>query len=360
MSTLQKSLEQFDNVLNSLDNIPYNTLTEKFVPLVVGDLHISDKVSKVHKDYLAVCIDHLTEITNVIREKKVTHVLLLGDLIGRTTERNLQARETLMYLMKVLQTWNALTNNNVYSVRGNHDYATHLTDFEIFVSLGLIKTPSQLDIGSVRFHFVNYGEVRRPLDIHPEFYNVALTHDELHIAGVTSWFIRSKEAVDVETLDNFYGVSLILGGHIHTPSPKMVETQIKDKSVSLMYLGNATLPTYERSPWEFSYGVYFETDETKVEIGQHSFKVPPHDELFTRHLKDEEEEEEELEGLLDANVPVLDVEQLSQILSELNDYNLMGDADYKTQIKRLGGIDKDGVALALEYVEKVEYDFAKK
>ena len=357
MPALEQSMEQFEEVLK---NIPHNTLADRFVPLIISDLHISDKPSKVHKDYLAVCIDHLTDITNVIREKQVTHVLLLGDLIGRTTERNLQARETLMYLMKVLQTWNALTNNNVYSVRGNHDYSTHLTDFEIFTSLGLIKTPTQLDVGSIRFHFVNYGEVKRPLDIHPEFYNVALTHDELHIAGVTSWFIRSREAVDLESLENFYGIDLVLGGHIHTPSPKMVETQIKDKPISLMYLGCATMPSYERSPWEFTYGVYFNTDMESVDIAQHSFKVPSHDDLFVKRLKDNEVEEDEVDSLVNANVPVLDVSQLSEILSELSNYNLMGDADYKTQVKRLGGIDKDGVALALEYIEKVEYDFTQK
>lgn len=356
MPNVQESLESFEQILK---NIPVNALSEKFVPFVVGDLHISDKPSKVHNDYLQVCIDHLTDITQVIRDKGVTHLFLLGDLIGRTTERNLESREILMYLMKVLQTWNALTNNNVYSVRGNHDYGTNLTDFEIFTSLGLIQTPSHVDVGSVRFHLVNYGEVRRPLEIKEDYYNVALTHDELHIAGVTSWFIRSREAVDIETLDNFYGIDLILGGHIHTPSPKKVETQIKDKTISMMYLGNATLPSYERSPWDFTYGIFFITDEDDVTAGQHTFKVPTHDELFRKQIKDVEELEEE-GGLLDASVAILDVEQLSEILSELTNYNLMGDSDYKTQIARLGGIDKEGVALALEYVEKVEFDFDRK
>lgn len=356
MSVLQGSIKQFEEIMQ---NVPNNGVLNGFRPLVVGDLHISDRDSKVHKNYLEVCVNHLTEIVNVVRKKNITHIFFLGDLIGRTTERNLQNRETLMYMMKVLQTLNALTNGNVFSVRGNHDFGTNLTDFEIFVSLGLIKVSSHVDVGSIRFHLVNYGELRRPLDIHPEFYNVALTHDEIHIAGVTSWFIRSSEAVDLETLDNFYGVDLVLGGHIHKPSPKIVETQIKDKTISLMYLGCATHPTYERNPWTFTYGVFFDTDENGVSIAQHSFHVPSHDELFNKHLT-EGNEEDELEELLETDVPVLDVEQLSEILSELKQYNLLGVSDYKTQIKRLGGLDKKAVELALRYVEQVEYDFADK
>lgn len=350
---LEKSLKYFED----FQNIPYNVLANGFRPIVISDLHVSDKPSRVHVDYMRDCIEHLTEITELIRDNNITHVFLLGDLIGRTTERNLQSRGTLMYMMVVLQTWNALTNNQVYSVRGNHDYSTHLTDFEMFVSLGLVRNPSHVDVGSVRFHLVNYGEQERSLDIHPEFYNVALTHTELHVAGMTPWILRSKEAVDIETLDNFYGIDFIIGGHIHIPSPKVVSTYIKDREISLVYPGCKLFTAYERNPWTSTYAIYFDTDENDVKMGQFEFKIRPHDELFNPRKSSNEEEEEDdvLSG-----APVLDIAQLSEILSELTQYNLIGDGDYKSQIKRLGGMDKEGVELALQYIEQVEQDFSRK
>ena len=59
--------------------------------------------------------------------------------------------------------WNNITNNNVYSLRGNHDIGHKLTDFDLLLELGLIKNVNQLDVQVARFHMFNYGEETRKI-----------------------------------------------------------------------------------------------------------------------------------------------------------------------------------------------------
>lgn len=334
---------------NTNNNVHYNVLNKEYRPFVVGDLHISDKYSGRHVDYFQDCIDFLNQITDEIKKNKVTHLILLGDLIGRTTEKNLQSRDTLMYFMKVLQVWNELTDGNVYSIRGNHDFSEKLTDFEMFVTLGLIKTTNHLDVGSIRFHMLDYGAHDRQIEVDPELYNVALMHTELHVEGTTNWFFRSKEGVDLSSLENLYGVELAIAGHIHNPSVRMVQTSIKDKDISLFYPGNGTRPKFDANIWTKCYGVLFNTTEEDVSIGQIEFQLKEGHEIFRNTFEDIPEEDEEV-----TNAPMFNIEQLSEILQQLNDYNIMGEGDYKSQVVKLGGLDKDAVELALQYIEIVE------
>lgn len=329
--------------------IPTNASTTKFKPFIVGDLHISDKYSGRHVDYFQDCVDFLNNITEEMKKNEVTHLILTGDLIGRTTEKNLQSRETLMYFMKVLQVWNDMTGGNVYSVRGNHDFSEKLTDFEMFVTLGLIQTANFIDVGSIRFHFMDYGEHDRAIEYNEDKYNVAVMHTELHVEGITSWFFRSPEGVDLSSLENLYGVDLVIAGHIHNPSVRMVTTTIKDKDISLFYPGNGTRPKYDRNIWTKCFGILFDTDDVDVSMGTVEFDLKPADEIFRSTYEDVEEEE-----IVDDSTPMFNIEELSTILNQLNHYSIIGDSDYKTQITQLGGIDKEAVELALQYIEVVE------
>lgn len=323
--------------------------------LVIGDLHISDKFSSKHVDYFQDCIDFLAEITAIIKEKGITHVIHTGDLIGRTTEKNLKSRDSLTYMMSVLKYWNELTDGNVYSVRGNHDYSATTTDFEMFETLGFLKTADHIDIGAMRLHLINYGEHKRKIDFREDVYNAAVMHTNLQVEGVTTWFEGGHDGVELSSLENLYGVELVIAGHIHNPSERTVTTSIRDKSISLFYPGNGTRPRKERNLWDYCYAVLFDTDDEDVAIGQIEFKLRPKDEIFIEAevdiLDEDENEEEQLQ------VGKFNREDLADIMSQLKDYNLMGDADYKTQLKKLGGIDKDAVDLALSYIEAVEGEF---
>lgn len=319
--------------------------------LVVADLHLSDKYSGRHVDYFRDCIEFLEKITETIKVYKITHLILTGDLFGRTTEKNLQSRDSLLYVMKVFQVWNQMTNGNVYSVLGNHDISHKLTDFQLLVSLGLLKRVPFVDVGAVRFHLIDYGDHKRAVDIDSSKYNVAVMHANLQIEGITTWFRGGNDGVELSSLDNLYGVDFVISGHIHNPSIRLVETSIKDKTVQLFYPGNGTRPKYERDLWDKCYGVILETTATDdVNFKLVEYKLRPVEEVFQLTYEDVSTEEEE--SISDA--PIIDIQQLSAILEELKNYNLLGESDYKTQIKKLGGIDKEAVDLALQYIEMVE------
>jgi predicted phosphodiesterase len=336
----------FDDSANT--SITNQNNSAMYKALVVGDLHVSDKYSGRHVDYFRDCVEFLQQITDEMENNKVTHLFLTGDLIGRTTEKNLQSRDSLLYFMKVLQIWNQMTNGHVYSNRGNHDFAKNLTDFEFFVSMGLIKTDDFVDVGAVRFHLIDWGDHTRAVTISEDKYNVAIMHTNLQVEGITTWFRGGNDGVELSTLENLYGIEFVIAGHIHNPSIRVVETSIRDKSVQLFYPGNASRPRYEPNIWEKCFGVLFDTDDKDVSLGQVEFKLRPQNEIFQSTYDDLEEED-----LVD-DAPTFNIEQLSSILDELKNYNILGEADYKTQVIKLGGIDKEAVELALNYIEKVE------
>lgn len=319
--------------------------------MTIGDPHISDRYSGRHVDYFRDCVEWLDQVTEMIIKHKVTHLIVTGDWVGRLTEKNLQLRETLLYMIKVLQKWNELTNGNVYSITGNHDMSEKLTDYQVFVSLGLIKTGLDIDVNSVRFHLMDYGDHKRKLNIDESKYNVAVMHTELHVEGQTNWIFRSKEGVMLSSLDNLEGVKFVIAGHIHTPSEKTAVTSINGKDISLFYPGNGTRPSYDKNIWTHSYGVLFEADDEGADLQLVTFELRPPAEIFQRVMDDIEIEEEAEEQ---SNNTSFNLDELSDILKQLTEYNLMGDGSYKEQITKLGGLDESAVALALDYIEQVE------
>lgn len=317
--------------------------------LIIGDLHIFDKYSGRHVDYFGDCCWFLEYITEEMKKNVITDLFLTGDVVGRTVEKNLQSRESLMYFMKVLQIWNDMTNGNVYSNRGNHDIGVKLTDFEMFVTLGLLKTADFVDVESTRFHLIDYGEHNRELSVDENKYNVAIMHTNLQIEGITNWFERGKDGVELSTLENLYGVDLVIGGHIHNPSLRLVSTSIRDREVALFYPGNGTRPRYDKNIWNKCYGVLIDTNEKDTQLGQIEFTLKDPKDFYQSTFEDIDEDNELLE-----EAPLFNIEQLSEILDELKNYNIMGDSDYKSQVVKFGGIDKEAVNLALEYIEIVE------
>lgn len=335
-----------------------STSLTHYRPMVVGDLHVSDKPSNRHRNYLESCINFLNDITQRIRDENITHLFLLGDLVGRTTEKNFQERETMLYFVKVLQVWNSLTNNNVFAVKGNHDMGKSLTDFELFEGMGLIKTPSTYDLGCVRFHLISYGDHNRKIELREDGYNIALMHTQLMVDGKTTWLTRAADEVDLTSLHNLEGVSLILAGHIHEPSPRPITTSIRGTEVTLFYPGCGTRPKYERNVWEKVCAFILPITDESLDISQTEFQLEPADTFYSKTLSDED-----IEELADADndldKPTFNLDELVSILKELKDYNIMGEADYKTHLIRMGGLDKEATDLALKYIEEAEGVFLK-
>ena len=229
--------------------------------LVIGDLHISDRFSGRHINYLENCFETLDMIEKSIIDNNITHLICLGDWIGiGLAEKNLKERSSLLRLIQVLQRWNKLLNGNVYSLRGNHDIGKNMTDFDFLLSIGLLKNMNQLDIGSCRFHLFNYGEETHKVEIAEDKFNVGCFHTNLLIEGLTTWY-RGGVGVELSSLMNLYGINIAIAGHIHNPSLRLVSTSIRDSDISLFYPGCLTRPRLEPNMWEKGYGVVFVIDD---------------------------------------------------------------------------------------------------
>lgn len=321
--------------------------------LIIGDLHISDRYTGKHKNYLENCFEVLDMITESMKERKITHLIILGDWVGiGLREKNLRKRETLLRLMRVVMEWNNITNNNVYSLRGNHDIGHKLTDFDLLLELGLIKNVNQLDVQVARFHMFNYGEETRKIDVDDNMYNIGLFHANLLIEGKTTWY-RGGEGIELSTLDNLYGIDFAIAGHIHNPSLRIVSTSIRDRDITLFYPGNLTRPRFEPNLWEKGYGVVFIINDMNAVADMITYDLKPIDEVFETTFDEVELEVEEMKE-------TFDIEALAQILEELKTFNISGGMDYHSQIRQVAGIDKEAADLALKYLDIVESEFKNK
>ncbi len=319
--------------------------------LVIGDLHISDRFSGRHINYLENCFDCLDLIEKTIIDKKITHLICLGDWIGiGLAEKNLKERRTLLRLIQVLQKWNKLLNGNVYSLRGNHDIGKNMTDFDFFVTMGLLKNIPQLDIGTCRFHLFNYGEETRTIYVDHNKFNIGCFHTNLLIEGLTTWY-KGGVGVELSSLKNLYGISMAIAGHIHNPSLRLVSTSINDSKVSLFYPGCPTRPRLEPNMWDKAYGVIVTIDDFDTQIDLTEFPLKPLEEVFTTL------EEDPVKAMEDEETVPFDLETLNEILNELQYFNVNSGQDYVSQIKRVAGIDKVAADIALKYLEDAESQF---
>ena len=324
--------------------------------LVVGDLHISDVYVGHHKDYWQNCIDCASKITGIIKDEGITHLILTGDLIG-LREKNLRHRDSLLLVVLLLQEWNKLTNNHVYSVTGNHDVGGKLTDFGMLASMGVLKTTAHikdisrpedevayLDVGSCRFHFIDYGMERKSLNIdrRPSHSNVAITHNDIQVSGQTTWWYPSPNAFELSTMTNWKGVEFIVGGHIHNPSPEIAVTSIDGEKVSLLYAGCPTRPK-KSDIWDMAYGVVFGVQEKNVDVSLAYINLPKAEQIFVDTFTDVEDE------TVDS---ACSIEELAEILDSLSQYHLDSDGDIESQIKKYSVADKEAGDIALEYYRR--------
>jgi predicted phosphodiesterase len=284
-------------------------------------------------------------ITEVVKREKPAWIIFLGDIIG-VNERNIRDHQFLMRVLLFFETLNNITDGHVYTVKGNHDCGD-FTDFDFLVGLGLIKNPEYLDYEGkdgveVRFHFVNYGQEHRKLDILSNASNVVLGHADYYVEGVTTWY-SAKQGIELSKLGNFCGVDLVISGHIHLPSSEILYTTLKDgKPVGLFYTGSPSR-TAERieACWYF----YFEYSETEnsTDFSAELMQLPSVEDTFyppeNFELDEEESEEEERS------------QKLTDIVKEIIDSRLTT-GNIEHQIMIIPTADDDTKKLAIEYYRK--------
>ena len=329
--------------------------------LVIGDLHLSSTFSGKHKSYLSECLFTLERIRDIVVAEKASAVIFLGDLIG-VNEKNIKDRRFLTHVLMFFDYLNKVTNNNVYSVKGNHDIGD-FSDFDMLLGLGYIRNPKYInyygrrpgntkdDGFEVRFHLVNYGDEHNALRIastNGATNDVVLGHSDYYIDGVSNWYSANKN-IDVARLDNFIGVSYIFSGHIHTPSIEMLNTMMKDGSNIGLFFTGAPMRTVDRYDdcWYLTFEYKEEDGEWVTGYDTKNFGLQPCDEIFyddSEFIGTEEqhtEHEEELEKS----------KKLTEIVKEIIEGRITS-GDLNHQIDVVPGVDEEVKKLAKDYLEK--------
>lgn len=319
---------------------------------IFGDTHYSAIFQGAHKNYQEENFDSMARMIEIVKEEKFDAVVLLGDLIG-VSERNIRDLRFLLEVTVWLQTLNNLTNGNVFVVRGNHDIGD-FPQFEYFKGVGLIKTPTEVDhyvddVLMVRYHFVGYGEEKRPLryeGVEDGVHQIVFGHNDYSISGVTNWYY-SKNGVEMSTLGNFEHVSWVISGHIHHPSPDIYSQTIGSNEVFLFYPGAVSrVSSSEQYNDCFYFKLFYNEDEGGFDYEIKNFGLKPASEVFLQSKLDEENQEaleEELERK-ESN------KRLTEILNEAMGYRIVT-GDMMKQIDSFPHASDEAKSLAKQYLQ---------
>ena len=314
--------------------------------LVFADTHFSIVYEGKHINYAYDCFDNMSRILDIVNKEKPNAVIFLGDIIG-VKERNIIDRQFLMRVVLFFGMLFNITKGNVFVVRGNHDTGD-FSDFDFIAGLGYFKNPKYVDYTTdsgleLRFHFVNYGDERLPLELAKDgASNIVLGHADYYIEGVTNWYSEKKGRVELKTLQNFCGVDLVFSGHIHTPSKEFLYTNMPDGEVIGLFYPGSCSRTAERYDdcWYVSFE-YSEEDRS-VQYDANLMGLRKASEVF----RDEEEfiTDESAEELERKN------EALGVIIEEIFASRL-ATGDLFGQIDRIPA-DQDVKDLAKDYLHK--------
>jgi predicted phosphodiesterase len=319
--------------------------------LIFGDLHLSSMYEGTHKDYLFECYEIMDKIIAIVEKKKPKVIIFMGDLIG-VKEHGITDKRFLSRVMMFFSNLFSVTGGNVFSVKGNHDFGD-FSDFDFLLSLGYIKNPKFIDytVGGnleVRFHFVNYGDEKKPLEIAAEGSNIVLGHCDYYVDGVTTWYTPKKGRTDLKTLNNFCGVDMVISGHIHIPSVEVLYTSLPDgSSVGLFYPGCPTRVA-ERFDDCWYLVFYYEESESMTNYSAEQFELRKAEEVFypkEDYSYGEEDSAEVEDGALD------------EIINEIFESRL-AQGDIFGQIDKIPA-DEDVKTLAKEYLTKAVAEVEK-
>lgn len=321
--------------------------------LVFGDLHLSGVYQGTHRDYSGSCIrvmSRIYEIANKVAEEGgLSAILFLGDVFG-VKERNIKNPSFMINVVNFFQQLNALCNQNVYSVRGNHDYGD-CPDFYLFEQLGFLRNPDYVDFldgtnHQLRIHFMNYGAEDRKLDKAPdEVGNIVLAHNDFQVDGKTAWY-GGKDVIDTKTMTNLLNIDLLLSGHIHTPLSQMITFTIGDGSadgseVDFFIPGS---PTRDSERIDEVFYVEFNYDGIGYDVNIEPFGLWPASEEFFERAEVPSSEEFQEESERTAN--------LRAAFETLNKAQVFA-GDISDQIRNLPYAKPEAKDLALDYLDKV-------
>lgn len=324
--------------------------------LIIGDLHFSDVYTGRHKNYLANCFSVLGDIRDTVATLKPSVVVFLGDIVGQN-EGNVKNREVLSQLCQFFT--DLKKTSRVFCVRGNHDFNGSFPEFQFLSNLGFFETASTCDgffdyygeesqeIPEVRFHLVDYGAESKPLNLKEGgTSNIILAHNNFIIQGMTNWY-SAKGGIELAGMSNFCGADMVISGHIHNPSPQIVQTEMTGGgSLMLFYPGCPTRPTLDSGIYESCWYVEFAYDKDRKETtyGAIPFKLASVEDTF--YNSDDFVEERTEEELYDMERK----QALHEVLSNMMN-SRMSSIDLISQVYAVPTASDEAKKLAASYLQ---------
>ena len=219
--------------------------------LIYGDLHLLSKNYGSHKDYPAETLDIIDRLGKLAEQESVTHAICLGDF----THGRISSLEYRLKMEDWLSRMNRITGNNHYCLKGNHDVAGYgLTEFEYYVSKGILKPSCNMTIGNAYFTMADYGKLKEvEINKHDPSrpgYNILLSHDYLSFKDAR--LPNFGKATLIDNMSKLYPVNFILCGHIHkhmilngkVESDIQLDGNTYSNDVNIVYTGCLTRPSY--------------------------------------------------------------------------------------------------------------------
>lgn len=212
--------------------------------LIYGDIHLSSKNYGAHVDYPRETLYYFRLITQKAEEYKATHIIGLGDF----TYGRFHSLEYRYAVEKELEKQNEITEGRRYELKGNHDIAPYgMTEYEYYVTKGLLKPSTNLKIGNVNISMVDYQKHNTWEIIDPS------NNDEINVVLAHGYF-KFKDtklpnygtAVELDHFVRWYGVDYLICGHIHNHhmfDGLIIKDNIGHRMV-VHYLGSMSRPAY--------------------------------------------------------------------------------------------------------------------
>lgn len=325
--------------------------------LVFGDPHLSAVYSGTHRDYQENCrrvmIQFLDHVRSAQEGGHTVAVIFLGDVFG-VKERNIRDHGFLAEVIMFFKQLNLLCQNNVFSVRGNHDFGSggSYPDFALFEVMGYIRNPLWIDYKpsnedrQLRFHLVNFGAEDRKLAMaHEEpgsdVSDIILAHNDFKIDGLTAWY--GGDSIDLKRQVNFSGADLLIVGHIHTPTEGFLPCTIANGAdIQMFYPG---CPTRVSERYDDCYYVIFEMDGAGATYTSPKFGLwSAEEEFFPKTELPEEARLEEM-AAKERNA------RLEELVSSMQENQIFG-GDLVHQITNYPQFTEESKQVALDYYGK--------
>lgn len=239
--------------------------------IVTGDDHYEDIYRGRHKNYVQNVLWCMNKLEEVLEREQPAFHARTGDFIGvRNNVSKIEDRTLFVRVAKHMQSSGIPCVVNT----GNHDLfgSDHNNDYLTLARLGYFHTPDQIrdDKGNIvqmitdyedengepivfYIHFVPYGQEHKKLYPVKDAVNIAVTHNDFRIGSHV--FTQNPDAIDLLTHEPFFGMDLVLNGHIHEPSVRQTFKTVSGMDCTFLNLGCMARPKVSENYNQVLYAV---------------------------------------------------------------------------------------------------------